>query len=277
MTNLVTADRGDITAKNVSAELKEIERALYAIGAIKYPDYTKSGYIEREKKAMGSLKQAIRTYVGRDMGHSSVSPVKDLDEARIALNVAALRLTGLEGLRVVQVSKGNREGFSLHGNDIGALFKEGNATDSILRRFPAITLDDVDLLLKAVALEEISTGISGIICWMDSRDRGAAVDAVSKYLGKDTLAEMIQEEFDALPASERGAMKERQSYGLYSYFRLVTCPEIIPALSVVARKITSEFNLDARTKGKLQNPLMVEEICGRFPEITREDIRLALA
>jgi hypothetical protein len=111
---------------------------------------------------------------------------------------------------------------------------------------------------------------------MHHREYLQAQTAVNQFLGRDALADQRQTEFEALSQDQKDRMVAARNYGIYGVFHLVSRPEVPLALSVVARELSSTFEIKAHLREQLENPEQVAAVTARFPEITPERIAAAL-
>jgi hypothetical protein len=126
------------------------------------------------------------------------------------------------------------------------------------------------------ALKKIEEAISAAAFPMHNRDYLRAADAISLHLGRDTLAEERQREFDALPEGQQEDIITSGQLGKYGLFHLASRPEVPVALTVAARNAFPNYEIPAHHKKALQDPEMMQKVTARFPAITTEKIQRAL-
>lgn len=127
------------------------------------------------------------------------------------------------------------------------------------------------------AVKEINQAISGIICRAHIRDFYTAYNAKVKYLGRDLLAEAIQQEFAALPPEKQKQISSSSDKGKYGIKFLGTGPDVRLALCVVGCEISPNFKPEPKDLMLLGNPEQAQEITARFPDITAERIQSVIA
>jgi hypothetical protein len=135
------------------------------------------------------------------------------------------------------------------------------------REFTNSVQSQLDVLSEAIGNSQFA---------MHHRDYYQVADTIDKFLGRDVLADQRQEEYEALPGADKDKMKAQRSYGQYGLFHLVTRPEVPLALSVVAKKLSPTFQIEARFAKELGDPAVATAVTNRFPSVTADHIQMAL-
>ncbi len=147
-----------------------------------------------------------------------------------------------------------------------------STTTNAKQHFMAVASGDIPAAIRYLdgALDE------GFIL-MHRRAYGKLSDAKNKFLGRDTHQEQINAEWDALtPDQQKAIESDPKGYGKFGMFDSVSRKEVPLALTVAAKLLSKQFNVDQYCRKLLSDPEMVQRITTRFPLITAEDIQEAL-
>lgn len=123
--------------------------------------------------------------------------------------------------------------------------------------------------------KDLKDGIFGAAVAMHHRDVTAAHEAVIKYLGKDTVAEAVSAEFQALSVSEQQYYRAT-GLGRFGAYNLMTTFEVEAGLKVVAREMDRSHCFSPDFERSLRHPAQAARITERFPAITPERIAAVL-